>query len=75
MTKLKKNDLSECKVGDMIWSVFYGWEKVTSINCSEDYPILVNGTMFTIDGKADISDVAPVAFTKPPEWFNKLKKK
>ena len=66
---MRKNDLSKCKVGDYIWTIFFGWKKVTNINRSKHYPILVNNIMLTIDGRVNVDDLAPVAFTKPPKWF------
>ena len=67
------NDLSNVKVGDWIATTSAGWAKVVSITPSSKYPICTEKnryTRYTIDGKVWQKDVAPVAFTIPPEWLS-----
>jgi len=64
-----KNDLSKCKVGDLIATAL-GWEKIAKItkiyHCTH---IHVASGVYTVDGKLDKSDKAPSAFIDPPDWL------
>jgi len=61
------NDLSKCKVGDLIATV-KGWVKITS-RAMDYYPIYVESKTYTLDGKREDDDKAPSAFVEPPEWL------
>ena len=62
-----KSDLSKVKVGDKIWTIVDGWQKVTSITNSVTYPISTGSVNpYTIDGKIDENDKYPSAFLENP---------
>lgn len=66
-----KHDLRECKVGDWIWTVKEGWEKITDrTGDGNDYPIKTKLTCYDLDGYSLKSDAAPSAFTEPPKCLN-----
>ena len=65
-----KNDLSKCKVGDWVWSVVTGWEKITRIAKKNCYPVETDSRSFTLDGRLYISHKYPSCFTEPPACFN-----
>jgi len=67
--KIMDNDLSKCKVGDWI-ATLYGWKQVEEIGSLNDkYPILINNKLYTREGFFFIMHKAPSAFVEPPEWL------
>jgi len=63
------NDLSKCKVGDWIATLF-GWEQIEDIDSIDDgYPIRINGRPYTREGFFYLVHKAPSAFVEPPEWL------
>jgi hypothetical protein len=60
-----KNDLSNVKKGDKIWTIENGWEKVLSTDYSEKYPIETENCCYTINGKR-YSEEFPSAFLEYP---------
>ena len=66
-----KNDLSKCKVGDWIWTISSGWVNIYNISTKGEYEIFASDydKSYTADGKANINDKYPSAFTEPPEGF------
>jgi len=65
-----KNDLSKCNVGDFIWTISHGWEKVISVNLVKKYPVKTSSDSFRKDGVRLTGDKYPSAFTEPPAGFN-----
>ena len=63
------SDLSNIKVGDWIWTLRYGWEKVTEIAPEDIYTVKAT-SWYTSDGKEHLGDKYPSAFIEPPEGFN-----
>jgi len=63
------NDLSKVKVGDWIYTLKGGWEKVVCV-CSEGtYPVRTSST-YTTDGKRFGDDIHPSAWVIPPSYLN-----
>jgi len=85
-----KSDLSNVKVGDSIWTIQEGFEKVTEIDKSK-HPIRTKSCCYTLKGQVYEDDIYPSAFlTNPfvdeefikeayseacPKWQDKLKEK
>ena len=69
-----KNDLSNLKVGDWVWTIPDGWVQISRVNKGEGHPILVmcRGMeyWYTLDGRYHLRDKHPSAFHEPPEAFN-----
>ena len=66
-----KNDFRNAKVGDWVWSIRFGWVKITRIDQENLYSITIDrGVTFDLSGKFDESDVAPMLFIEPPSCFN-----
>jgi hypothetical protein len=62
------NDLSNCKVGDLIWTIREGWTKIKRIRNTMFY-IETDSYKYTNLGYAP-HDKYPSAFREPPEGFN-----
>jgi len=63
------NDLSKCKVGDWV-TTLYGWGQVEEIvSLNDDYPIRINNRLYTREGFFYKVHKAPSAFVEPPEWL------
>jgi len=62
------NDLSKCKVGDKI-ATLLGWKRITSIGFNSEYPIDIEGVLYTLNGHYLEDHKAPSAFVDPPEWL------
>jgi tricorn protease-like protein len=58
--------LADLKVGDEVWTVVNGFEKVTSLKNDFLYPIVVKERIYTIEGKYGITDKYPSLFLKNP---------
>lgn len=65
-----KNDLSNVKVGDWIWTIQEGWSKVEDIKHHPIYEIGTQKGGYTPSGKCNLFDKYPSAFTEPPACFN-----
>lgn len=63
------NDLSNVEVGDYIWTIQFGWDKVIGV-MGTSYPISTDHDSYTIDGKQASWNKHPSAWLKPPECFN-----
>lgn len=67
------------KVGDRVWSIRFGWGKITEVLPRELYSIVAGfnntSSSFTFDGKYDSTDINPELFWNefkiPPEAFVK----
>ena len=65
------NDLSKCKVGDWI-ATLYGWKQIEEIGSLNDaYPIQIDSRFYTREGFFYIVHKIPSAFIEPPEWLLK----
>jgi len=65
------NDLSKCKVGDWV-ATLYGWAQIEEIgSLNDDYPILINNLLYTREGFFYKAHKAPSAFIDPPGWLLK----
>jgi len=63
-----KNDLSNKKVGDLVFVVDKGWLPIEDIDIGT-YPITINGIGYTSDGKRSIQSKYPVIFAEwPYKW-------
>ena len=62
-------DLSKCKVGDWVWTVSYGWEKVLRVVPERLFPICTKNGHFTFDGKLFTKDNHPSCFITPPSGY------
>jgi hypothetical protein len=60
-----KNDLSNLKKGDKIWTIENGWEKVISICYENNFPIETNNYCYDLNGKR-INEKHPSAFLEYP---------
>ena len=59
--------LRKCKVGDWIWTIQCGWEKVVHIEDDNDYPVkIIGGGSITLNGLRNINDKHPSAFLTNP---------
>jgi hypothetical protein len=65
-----KNDLSNVKVGDWIFTIMDGWVKVDGIDDTSPFPISAGDETYMNDGRVVASYACPSAFTEPPECFN-----
>lgn len=65
-----KNDLSNCKAGDKIWTIHNGWVEITRVLPTVYYPINVGMESYTFEGKHSQHDDYPCAFLEPPEGFD-----
>lgn len=60
-----KNDLSNVKKGDKIWTIEKGWEKVISIHYENNFPIETHNYCYDLNGKR-ICEKFPSAFLEYP---------
>jgi hypothetical protein len=63
------NDLSKVEVGDYIATIRFGWVKVFSISVNDEHPVETTCESFLFNGRYTEYDIAPSAFTRPPEWL------
>lgn len=64
---MKKINLEKLKVGDMVWTIQYGWTTVKKITTEDDYPIIVdNDNEYTSDGKWSTHHAYPSMFLDEP---------
>ena len=63
------SDLSNAKVGDWIWTIKSGWNRIEEIKNNSFYPISAGGYTYTFNGKFDENDAASSAFLIPPTEF------
>jgi len=69
------SDLSGVQVGDWIWTIQEGWEKVVATKgVLNSYPIETRAATYTLDGKSYLNAEYPSAFIEPPEEFNAVPK-
>ena len=63
--------LLDCKVGDYIWSIRWGWEKIAKIQTESryTYPIITVHSSYTMEGFDNTACASPIAFTKVPPFF------
>jgi hypothetical protein len=61
-----KSDLSKVVIGDKILTIQSGWVKVDKISDDEKYPIETKNETYTFEGKRDVHDKYPSAFTEYP---------
>ncbi len=61
------SDLSECKVGDIIWTIESGEDEIKDTGFIDKYPIrTLSDYSYTLDGKYHIEYSYPSAFLKNP---------
>lgn len=64
-------DFTDARVGDKVYLYSYGYGRITSIAPSEDFPISATGNQwfyrFSLDGKSDEHQDAPVLFWDKPK--------
>ena len=69
------SDLRGVQVGDWIWTIQEGWEKVVATKeVLNGYSIETRAATYTLDGKSYLNDKYPSAFLEPPEEFNAVPK-
>ena len=68
-----KSDLSNLKVGDKIWTIEKGWEKVISIYYENNFPIETNNYCYNLNGKK-INEKFPSAFLEYPFYEQEIEK-
>lgn len=61
-----KKEFKDLKVGDDVYTIKNGFDKVTCIENDSLYPIKTKQESFTLDGKCYTKDIYPVAFTYNP---------
>lgn len=65
-SNVPKSDLSNCKAGDWIWTIFSGWCTVLTANYNETYPVATSICEFTWDGLYEEDNLYPSAWTYNP---------
>lgn len=61
----QKQDFSNAKVGDKVFSIQEGWTEIVRISEGIEYPIMLqNDTAYTLDGKYVYTDQYPSLFAQ-----------
>lgn len=63
------NDLSNKKVGDLVFVIGDGWLPIAHIIIDASYPIVIGNASYTLDGKKYTSNKYPSVFAEWPfKW-------